>query len=194
VLARRVEEEAIEEAFLGRRRRSTVVTVGTDGVARRQSRLYRDSSLARRFSVTSSPGNVSRSDGTDNDFVPTFTPEAAVAEDGAVLRRASIVALQRRGSLLGRFGPAELDAVAPNASPGQRHPLPLHPRSHDDAVAAPRVPHSGGTSTVPAAAPPPPPSRPEDSPEHAAGSRPAARSARVLAMTKSRLRIASPEE
>jgi hypothetical protein len=227
VLARRVEEEAVEEALRGRRRRSTVFAgTGADGVARRPSAtvslMRRGSSLARRFSLT--PG-VPGEPTAGNDFPPvvghwdsaagmhsdaeTAVGTGTVVPDPLVTRRRASVSAQQRGACLlpaaGRGDcasdssecalspvleasrpselpdvPADVAAVPPLSSPPPRH-AGVTGGSAQQPQGSPRVPPP----------PPGPPRRPDEAATVAALAvgRPVARSARVQAMTSSRLRL-----
>ncbi len=124
VLARQAEEEAVEEALRGRRRRSTVT--GADGVARRPSTtanfLRSGSSLARRFSLAptggpsgsaanSQPGAESADmHGGMEAVEPTTCAGSGVPNPPTARRRASVTAQQHRGTSLLTLGSSEWTA------------------------------------------------------------------------------------
>jgi hypothetical protein len=228
VLARRVEEEAVEEALRGRRRRSTLLAgTGADGAARRPSTtaslMRRGSSLARRFSLTPGvPGEPSAGDGSPSvvgrwDSAAGMHSSAvaaagagAVVSDPPVARRRASVSAQLGASPLHGAGRGDCasDSSENAVSPVLEAPRPSEPRDTPvDAAAVPPLSPpppghassgvAGGSAQQPQGStrvPPPPPGQPRRPDEAAAVAalavgRPVARSARVQAMTSSRLRL-----
>jgi hypothetical protein len=155
-LARQVEEEAVEEALLGRQRRRTAAA-SANGGTRRQS-------LGRRLSVALGRSSMAPSP-VDDGAVDTSEGTAGFSGDGAgelrLQRRGSSlsesVARQRRQSLLGRL--QGLVSAGLNSSGGRGGLLMPDVESSEDRVAPSRESKSpsGVQSVAPGRMIPPPP-------------------------------------